>query len=195
MTACSGHPTALISVCALFICNSSSPFIGRSGIPGDGSRQLVSWAVMDTGGQRKCLHGWDQSTVLGLMQRPWRLIISPQKCSFMLLILCKLVSDFSVQAIFPPLAPSHHGRSQWQWVWSETYWTVISTRVLQQCLKVTILGRMFPGRKHVRITPWKIYSGWDCSWLCSSHNHHLIIRLSYFVWEDQSAKYKKYVDQ
>lgn len=105
MTACSGHPTALISVCVLFICNSSSPFIGRSGIPGDGSWRLVSWAVMDTGGQRKCLHGWDQSTVLGLVQRPWRLIISPQKCSFMLLILCKLVSDFSVQAIFPPLSP------------------------------------------------------------------------------------------
>lgn len=59
--------------------------------------------MMDTGGQRKCPHGWDQSTVLGLWQWPWRLIISPQKCSFMLLISCKLVSlAFSVKAIFFP---------------------------------------------------------------------------------------------
>lgn len=178
MTACSGHPTALISVCALFICNSSSPFIGRSGIPGDGSRRLVSWAVMDTGGQRKCLHGWDQSTVLGLVQGPWRLIISPQKCSFMLLILCKLVSDFSVQAISPPLPPSHNRGSQRQRVWSETYWTVIST-VLALCsnvLKWRSWGGCFLGGNTSGSLRGKFNSGRGCSWLCSSHNRRLIIR-------------------
>lgn len=78
------------------------PFISCSGIPVKASLWLVSWTKMDTGGQRKCPHGWDQSTVLGLWQWPWRLIISPQKCSFMLLISCKLVSGFSVKAIFLP---------------------------------------------------------------------------------------------
>lgn len=77
-----------------------SPFISCSGIPVKASLWLVSWTMMDTGGQRKCPHGWDQSTVLGLWQWPWRLIIAPQKCSFMLLILCKLVSGFSS----PPLS-------------------------------------------------------------------------------------------
>lgn len=69
-----------------------SSFISCSGIPVKASLWLVSWTMMDTGGQRKCPHGWDQSTVPRSWQWPWRLIISPQKCSFMLLISCKLVS-------------------------------------------------------------------------------------------------------
>lgn len=89
------HPThtAYLWLCFVYLPpHRCSPFISCSGIPVKASPWLVSWTMMDTGGQRKCPHGWDQSTVLGLWQWPWRLIISPQKCSFMLLILCKLVS-------------------------------------------------------------------------------------------------------
>lgn len=95
-----------------------SPFISCSGIPVKASLWLVSWTMMDTGGQRKCPHGWDQSTVLGLWQWPWRLIISPQKCSFMLLISCKLVSGFSS----PPLSrEKKKKKSQRRWVRWESY--------------------------------------------------------------------------
>lgn len=69
-----------------------SPFISCSGIPVKASLRLVSWTMMDKGGRRRCPHGSDQSTVPGLWQWPWRLIISPQNCSFMVLISCKLVS-------------------------------------------------------------------------------------------------------
>lgn len=53
------------------------------------------------GGWRTCLRGWGQSSVLGLWGRTWRLIVLPQKCSFMLLNSCNSVSGFSIEAIFP----------------------------------------------------------------------------------------------
>lgn len=104
------------------------PFISCSGIPVKISLWLVSWTMMDTGGQRKCLHGWDQSTVLRLWQWTWRLIISPQKCSFMLLISCKLVSLAFLLKQFssPPLSQ----KIPWRWAWSETYGSVISAALM-----------------------------------------------------------------
>lgn len=112
----------LISDCVLFICY----------LPLMASQWLVSWTMLDTGGKRKCPHGWDQSTVLGVLQWPWRLIISPQKCSFMLLILCNSVSMGFLVKQLPPPNPPHTSpeKSLWWWVWSETHRRVITAALL-----------------------------------------------------------------
>lgn len=52
-------------------------------------------------GWRMCLQGWGRSSVLGLWRWTWRLIILPQKCSFMLLNSCNSVSGFLYGSNFP----------------------------------------------------------------------------------------------
>lgn len=118
-----------------------SPFISCSGIPVKASPWLVSWTMMDTGGQRKCPHGWDQSTVLGLWQWPWRLIISSQKCSFMLLISCKLVSLAFLLKQFPspPLSP----KIPMALGMIRNLWSVISAALV--CAAVTLIDNLKEG--------------------------------------------------
>lgn len=142
----------------------------------------------------KCLRGTDHGTVLGLAQWPWRLIVSPQKCSFMLLILCKLVSDFLCPSNSRPCRPSDDPSSTE--LWSEARWAGVSAALVSTA--VTRSGRVWGGKggawgsgQNGWFTVRKVCSGRrDCCCRVVLRRV-LFLRLSPEVWKYQSHKYER----